>query len=456
MLQGDAHQGPPGTAPAGPAPPSPALAPTAQALRWIGRPYELLRECAQQLGDIFALQLGSHGTYVVFSRPDAIRAVFTADADVLRVGVGNAVLKPFLGPGSLLLLEGDRHLRERRLIMPAFHNKAIAGYGDIIREALVAATSDWRVGREFVAQDVMQSVSTDVILRAVFGLRGAEDGADLKRELVSFLNDRRFSLGLMSQLGESKPHEGLESFRRQFERIGRLTKDLVAQRRSSPRSDQGDMLSVLLEARDEEGRGRSDDELRDELLTLVATGYETTATALSWGVYWIAQKPAVKDRLRSEVASLGSRPDPRAYGQLEYLDATCKEILRIYPIVPSVFREVVRPFQLGGYLFEPGTILSPSVYLTHHREDLFEEPDTFDPERFLRRTYSPYEYLPFGGGARRCIGMSLASFEMKVVLGTLVERFDLDVVPGRPVVPVRRSVTMGPSGGPRMVVQHAH
>jgi len=405
---------------------------------------------------VFAVQLGTHGKYVIVSRPDVIRAIFTADAETLRVGVGNAVLKPFLGPGSLLVLEGDQHLRERRLILPAFHNKVIAGYGALIRDALLGATRDWSAGREFVAQEVLQSVSIDVILRAVFGLRGAADGADLKRELVSFLNDRRFNLGLLAQLGDSKPHEGLETFRQQFESIGRLTKALVTQRRSEPRAAEGDMLSMLLEARDEEGRGRTDEELRDELLTLVATGYETTATALSWGVYWIAQKPAVRERLRAEIAGLGPGADSKAYGQLEYLDATCKEILRIYPIVPSVFRQVVRPFTVAGYDFEPGTVLSPSIYLTHHRSDLYEDPDAFDPGRFLRRTYSPYEYLPFGGGARRCVGMSLAVHEMKIILATLLERFELDVAPGQNVVPVRRSVTMGPSGGPRMIVTHAY
>lgn len=437
-------------------PPGPELSPMAQALRWVGRPYEFMRECALQFGDVFTLQLGTHGKYVIVSRPDVIRAIFTADAETLRVGVGNAVLKPFLGPGSLLVLEGDQHLRERRLILPAFHNKVIAGYGAIIRDALLGATSDWSAGREFVAQEVLQSVSIDVILRAVFGLRGAADGADLKRELVSFLNDRRFNLGLLAQLGDSKPHEGLETFRQQFESIGRLTKALVTQRRSEARAAEGDMLSMLLEGRDEEGRGRTDEELRDELLTLVATGYETTATALSWGVYWIAQKPAVREHLRAEIAGLGPGADSKAYGQLEYLDATCKEILRIYPIVPSVFRQVVRPFSVAGYDFEPGTILSPSIYLTHHRSDLYEQPDTFDPRRFLRRTYSPYEYLPFGGGARRCVGMSLAVHEMKIILATLLERFELDVVQGQNVVPVRRSVTMGPSGGPRMIVTHAY
>ena len=435
-------------------PPGPAAPPMAQALRWIGRPYEFMRECAQQFGDVFTLQLGSHGRYVAFSRPDALRAIFTADAAVLRVGVGNAVLKPFLGPGSLLVLEGDQHLRERRLVMPAFHNKAIAGYGEIIRDALLAATDDWRAGTEFVAQELLQSVSIDVILRAVFGLRGAEDGADLKRELISFLNDRRFNLGLLAQLDQARPPEGLEAFRQQFERIGRLTKALVTRRRSEPRASEGDMLSMFLEARDEDGRGRTDEELRDGLLTLVATGYETTATALSWGVYWIAEKTAVRERLREEIAGVGPHPDAQAYSALEFLDATCKEILRIYPIVPSVFREVVLPFRVAGYLFEPGTVLSPSIYLTHHRADLYEDPDAFEPERFLKRSYSPYEYLPFGGGARRCIGMSLAVHEMKIVLATLLERFELALTEGQQVVPVRRSVTMGPSTGPRMVVQH--
>jgi cytochrome P450 len=214
------------------------------------------------------------------------------------------------------------------------------------------------------------------------------------------------------------------------------------------------MLSMLLDAKDENGQGRSDEALRDELLTLVATGHETTATALAWGLYWTSKHGHVRERIRKEIATLGPNPDPNAYTQLEYLDATCKEILRIYPIVPSVFRQVAeRPFRVMDYVFEPGEILSPSIYLTHHREDLYPDPDAFEPDRFLRRTYSPYEYLPFGGGVRRCIGMSFALYETKVILARLLGAYDLEVASDQDVVPCRRTVTMAPSGGPRVTVK---
>lgn len=229
---------------------------------------------------------------------------------------------------------------------------------------------------------------------------------------------------------------------------------VTTRRRQGSDDELHDLLTMLLHAKDESGQGRSDEELRDELLTLVATGYETTATALAWGLYWIAADAAVRGRIRDEVAELGSDPDPGEYARLEYLDAVTKEILRIYPIVPFVFRQVVQPFSAAGYTFEPDTILAPCVYLTHHREGLYDRPDSFDPGRFLGRAYSPYEYLPFGGGSRRCIGMNLAIYEMKLIIALIFARFDLESTSQVPLVPVRRSVTMGPSGGGRMVVRH--
>jgi len=423
---------------------------------WVMRPYDFMRECAHEFGDLFTLRIRAESTYVIVSRPDAIRAIFTARADTLGVGAGNAVLVPFVGPASLLLLEGERHVRERRLLMPAFHQKVIAGYGDAIRDALTDAIEDWAPGKTFVAQEVLQGVSIDVILRAVFGVRTKSACADLKRELVSFLNDRRFSLGQMDQL--SGGDESLRVFRERLGRIGDLTLAFVADRRyasTAPDDSPGDILSMLLHAKDEFGHGPTDSELRDELLTLVATGYETTATALAWGLYWIAGSREVRTRLRAEVAAVGDA-DARAYSALPYLDAVVKETLRVYPIVPFVFREALQPFNLDGYTFDRGTILAPSVYLTHRREDLYDRPEMFEPERFLARTYSPYEYLPFGGGARRCIGMNLAIYEMKVILATLFQRFDLENDAGTPVLPVRRSVAMAPSGGGRMIVRHAY
>ena len=435
------------------APPGPSAPPSTQALRWIGRPYEFLSECAEAFGDVFALDLGSE-RHVVFSRPEDLRRIFTADADVLHVGPGNAVLEPIVGPASLLLLEEHRHVRERRLLLPAFHQKVILRYGETIRGALLAATARWTKGSEFVAHEVLQDVSIDVILRAVFGLSQGAVCTELKAELVGLLNDKHLGLGLLGGLRDGMPHPVLTTFRRRLERIRQLAQAAIDERGRGLLGTETDILTLLLRGvTDEDGRPHSDSEICDELLTLVVTGHETTATGLAWGLYWIATHREVKKRLRDEVSTVVGASDPRAYTTLPYLDATCKEILRIYPIVPSVFRQVVRPFRVAGYSFEPGTVLAPSIYLAHRREDLYPRPERFDPDRFMLRDYSPYEYLPFGGGARRCIGMQLAVYEMKNIVATLIAKYDLDVVDAESVVPTRRMVTISPSTGPRMCVK---
>ncbi len=434
-------------------PPTPTWPASVQSLHWIGRPYEFLDACAKKFGDTFALNFGPQGKYVIFSHPDATRRIFTADASVLHVGPGNAVLGPLVGPTSLLLLEGQRHLQERRLLLPAFHQKTILRYGSVIREVLTEATASWSANSEFVAQDFLQGVSIDVIMRAVFGISAGTIGAELKSEVVALLRDKQFGLGTLGRLGSGATHPMLANIKQRVDRVRQLTLMAIVDRRRAVHHDADDMLSLLLAATDELGRQRSDEEIRDELLTLVVTGHDTTATALAWGLYWIATHPEVKETLRIETAQLGPTPDSKAYTQLEYLDATCKEILRIYPIVPAVFRQAIEPFSVGGYVFEPGTILSPNIYLTHQREDIYPEGHLFKPDRFLTRTYSPYEYLPFGGGVRRCLGMQLAVYEMKVVIATLLRRYEFALVPGQKVVPIRRNVTIAPSTGPRMLVQ---
>ncbi|HXX67993.1 MAG TPA: cytochrome P450 [Polyangiaceae bacterium] len=436
-------------------PPGPKLPPKAQALKWIGQPYEFLRDCARAFGDAFTLDMGlDDGKYVVLSHPDAVRGIVTADVGALRVC--NSVLSPLLGPRSLLLLDGDEHLRERKLLMPAFQHRSIAAYADIIHRVLSAATAHWSEGSVFVAQEFLQDVSLEVILRVTFGEDAADRCSALKAALMAVLNDPRLGLAVLGRAGESGTLPALGAFWQKFERVRDLALDLVERTRSDSPGPSNTILSLLLQAKDEQGRGRTDEELRDEVLTLLVTGHETTATAMSWGLYWLAQLGEPRERLRSELAQEGRWADPMAIGQLPYLDATCKEILRIYPIVPALFRQVVgRPFKLCGYAFEPGTFLSPSIYLTHHRPELYPDPDCFDPTRFLARTYSAYEYLPFGGGARRCVGMHLAVFEMKIVLAALFSRYDLALVQGQDAAPARRFVTVAPGERLRLTVAGA-
>lgn len=414
-------------------------------LRWLFQPYQFLRDCAARYGDTFTIDLGDYGPFVVFSNPRDIREIFTGDVHVFHAGAGNAVLLPFLGEGSLLLLEEERHFEARRVLARAFHGDRIAQYGSLIEEVARDAVARWKSGEVVRIQDEMQHVSLEIILRGTFGLAGGEL-PELRNLLRDFLNDAKFNLALIGRLSDELGQSAAwRAFRESFARIHSLVDGQIERCRSSgEQSGRTDMLHVLLEARDEDGEGLSPGDLRDELLTLLVTGYETTATALAWALHWIFDVPAVRGRL---LAELGGRPPVEAAAKSSYLDAVCKEVLRIHPVIPIVARRLQTPVVIGGKELPAGITVAPSVYLTHHREDLYAAPDTFRPERFLERIYSPYEYLPFGGGARRCIGMALATWEMKVVLSTLLPSVELELVEGTTVRPQRRSVTVGPSGG---------
>jgi cytochrome P450 len=399
---------------------------------------------------VFTLDFGEQGTYVVFARPDAIRDIFTAPSSTLHVGPGNAVLEPIVGRHSLLLLEHDAHVQERRLLMPAFQQKAVLGFAQVIRDAVQEATCTWAAGHEFVAHSFLQGVSSDIIVKAVFGLRPGPKCAELKTEILSLLNDKHITLGVLGRLRAGDVDPALSSIQERIARLRAVTRELVAERRATANLSDRDILSVLLTPA--EGAIRSDESVVDELLTLVVTGHDTTTTALAWALTWICGHPGVEDEMRKELRDV-DEADVRAISQLPYLDATCKEVLRIHPIVPAVFRQVMKPYSLCGYEFSPGTVLSPNIYLVHHRAELFPESDKFEPRRHLTRTYSPYEYLPFGGGARRCIGMHLALLEMKIILISLFRRFELRLAPGQQPTPVRRLVAVAPSTGPRVVVE---
>lgn len=435
-------------------PPGPGFSATAQAMQWLVRPYDLLRDCAEKLGDTFTLDLGTSGTYVVFSHPQAIRTIFGADPAVLHAGKGNAILKPFLGEASLLLLEEDRHKRERRLLAPAFHPKRIEEYGGLIQSTVLEVTESWSEGQEVVIQEVMQEISLDVILRAVFGASSGGSLGELRQQLLSFLNDSKFNLSLIGQLREDlKSQEAWNSFRQRLASIDGLVRSQIAGRRAEGGEDRSSILSLLLSATDEQGARRSDDELRDEILTLVVAGYETTATALAWALYWIHRTPHVLETASAALTAPGFACGPAELAASPYLEAICKEVLRIRPVIPIVARQVQQPFEIEGLSIRPGITVAPCIYLAHHREAAYPDPDVFRPERFLERVTSPHEYLPFGGGARRCIGLGLALHEMKIVLGTLLRTFELTLVEPNRVQPVRRSVTIAPSGGPLMRVE---
>jgi cytochrome P450 len=411
----------------------------------------MLRSAAREHGDAFTIDLGTHGLYAVFADPKQVKEIFTGDAATFHAGKGNRVLAAFLGRASLLLLEEGRHLDERRLLMPAFHHGSVAAWGQAIVEIAEAAVEAWSDGGEMVAQREMQAISLEVILRVVFGMREDEARSALGRELAGLLDDPKMNLALMGRLDHGlDEHASWRAFRERFAHARGLVRALVEARRRDD-GDGDDVVRMLVAARHEDGSALDDEAIVDELFTLVVTGHETTATALSWALHWIAATPAAQARTVEVARAAGAQVtrDP-------WMDAVAKETLRLHPVIPIVAREVQRDVRVGGWEIPAGVTVAPCIYLVHQRADLYPEPQRFRPERFLERSFGPHEWLPFGGGARRCLGASLAMLEIKLVLAAVLRRFEIrhadEDGPGA-VRPVRRSVTVAPSGGPRFTLE---
>ena len=437
-------------------PDSPQTLPLLQLLHWIAKPLDLLERSAQRYGDCFSLHLSSL-PIVFLSNPQAIQKIFTAPPEQFDSGRANKILQPLLGDQSLILLDGRSHQQQRRLLTPPFHGDRMKSYGKLICDITEQVISHWEIGVPFSVRSSMQEISLRVILQAVFGLHEGQRCEQLKQLLRSVLDLTGSPIGssllffsaIQRDLGAWSPWG---RFLRQKQQIAQLLIAEIQERRDQPDSSRSDILSLLMSARDQNGEPMTDIELHDELMTLLVAGHETTASALSWALYWIHHLPEVHEKLLTELGSIGAHPDLSTVTRLPYLSAVCAETLRIYPIAMLALPRIVKtPVEITGYKFEPETVLAPCIYLTHQREDLYPEPKQFKPERFLKRQYSQYEYLPFGGGNRSCIGMAFALFEMKLVLATVLSRFDCAIANNRSVQPVRRGLTLAPSDGKWLV-----
>lgn len=434
-------------------PPGPRTPSIIQAGHLWRRPLSFLSECARRYGDSFTLRVPTRPPMVIFSHPEAVKEIFAADPDELRAGEGNVVLEPILGRHSLLLLDGPQHLRERRLMLPSFHGERMRLYGETMRAATDRSIDRWPVGTPFPIHHEMQQITLDVILRTVFGL---ENGASPLREpliqLISIVTNpvllmpfMRWSFGPWARVVrlKSQVHDLLSA-------------EIRARRAGS--EERQDVLSILIAARDENGEPMSEEELRDEMITLLLAGHETTATALAWAFHRLLENPEVLARLREELRTvIGDGPVmPEHVGKLEYLDAVIKEVMRLDPVVPEIGRLLTRPARIGGWDLPAGALAAPSIYLTQRRPDLWHDPERFAPERFLGARTMPYEFFPFGGGVRRCIGMAFAIYEMKIVVAEVLRRVSFRAAPGYDVHPVRRSITLAPSRGVPVVVETRH
>ncbi|NEO98183.1 MAG: cytochrome P450 [Symploca sp. SIO2E9] len=433
-------------------------------LKLIFRPLEYLDDYAQRYGDMIKIGGEKAPPFIYVSNPEAIKEIFTADPELFACGRGNGILRFLLGDNSLILLDGEPHQRQRRLLMPPFHGERLRAYSQLICEITQQVTREWTVGKPLLLRPYMQEITLRVILQAVFGLHQGERYEQLRQQLSSLLesfgsplsSSMIFFPSLQKDWGQLSPWG---HFLRKKQQVKQLIYDEIRERRiemleaTSLQSSRNDILTLLMLARDEAGEPMTDDELHDELMTLLLAGHETTASGLVWALYWIHHLSEVEDKLRYELDTLGEGAEAMEIARGPYLSAICQETLRIYPILPSTFIRVLKsPMEIAGYHFDTGTALLPSIYLTHQREDLYPQPKRFKPERFLERQYSPYEYLPFGGSHRRCLGSALAQLEMKLVLATIVSKFQMALTDNGSVKPVRRGLTFAPPGNLKMVV----
>jgi cytochrome P450 len=440
-------------------PDGPQTHPWIQTFQWVTNPVEYMEDCAKSYGDLFTLRIGPVFTPQVFvSNPQAIQQIFTTDPKQLDSGAAAGSASPLLGTNSLLSLEGKPHQRQRKLLTPPLHGERMQAYGELIGEITQQVTSEWPVGESFTVLSSMQEISFQVILKAVFGLKDGLRYEKLKEILIAILNPKRpifrailllFPL-LRQDLGPRSPWG---SFLRLRQEMDDLIYAEIQERRSLADQSRSDILSLMMAARDEAGEPMTDLEIRDELMTLLVAGHDTTASSLAWALYWIHHQPEVREKLVQELDSLGDNKDPNAIFRLPYLNAVCSETMRLYPVAMLGLNRLVKsPLEIAGYKFDPGTILVPCIYLSHHREDLYPNSKQFQPDRFLERQFTPSEYLPFGGGNRRCIGMAFALFEMKLVLATVLSNWQMKLADTKPVLPVRKGVLLAPGGGVPMVV----
>jgi cytochrome P450 family 110 len=437
-------------------PDGPRLPALLQTLAMVAQPLEVLETCARRYGDTFTLRvLGPNSPPVVFvSQPQTIQAMFTYLADAFEFGKVTHVFRPLVGQQSLIMQSGQRHQQQRQLLMPALHKEQLYRQGHLICRLTQAQMAHWRRGQVLCPRSQMSEVSLQVILQVVFGMVPGERYQQLQQLLTALLaaitsplySTQFFFPFLQQDLGSWSPWG---QFLQRQQQIDALIYAEIADRRSQPLGDRTDILSVLMSACDEQGVGMDDQELRDQLMTLLLLGHETTASALTWAFYWLQQHPQSLVRLQAEIAGV---TDPVALSQLPYLTAVCKEALRVYPIaLITQPRKVKQPVQLEGYEFEPGTILIPCIYLAHRRAETYADPEQFQPDRWLNQKFSPYEFFPFGGGSRSCIGMALSLMEMKLILATVVS--GCQFAPHQQVIrPVRRGITFVPPADFRLTI----
>jgi cytochrome P450 family 135 len=411
---------------------------------WSRQAQWMLSQSRRRLGPTFRLRIAYEGTWVVLSDPEMIKQVFTGDPKVFHAGEGNDILRPLLGQNSVLVLDEERHMSQRKLLLPPFHGRRMAGYEETMRTIAAREIESWPTGVPYRLRPRMQAMTLEIIIETVFGVHGGERLADLRAALRSFLDlltDPRALVAVLT-VGPDRIRM-IGPIRRRLDRVAELIgSEIAARRGAEDLEERDDILSLLVAARHEDGSPMSDAEIHDELLTLLVAGHETTATALSWAVERLIRHPAKLERLRAEVEA----------GEDTYLTATIQETLRLRPVIVLVLRRLTEAIELGGYRLPAGVTVAPSIHLVHRDPTIYPEPEAFRPERFLETPPGTYTWIPFGGGVRRCLGAAFAQQEMAIVLRELVARRRISPTDPAPERSFRRAITETPKRNAEVVL----
>jgi cytochrome P450 len=426
-------------------PPEPKYSPLSQTLRWSFRPLPFLQECREKYGDAFSLKfLGFERPMVMISDPAAIKALYTERSHGLPPG-REVVLTPVVGPHSVLVVEGSDHLAHRKVMLPPFHGERMRSYEPAVSEIVDAEIDSWPLGEEFAIHPHMQAMTLEVILRVVFGVAEGPRLEQLRVVLTKVLEETASPftqlIGLAARrFGGRGPWAKFEAQLRAVDEL--LYAEIADHRKREDLEERGDILSLLMQARFEDGSEMSDEDLRDQLMTLLLAGHETTATALAWTFDLLLRHPRELTRLRESLEA----------GEDDYLRATISESLRLRPVVPLAGRRLATDLETDNLSLPAGTDVTPAIWLAHTRADVYPEPFAFRPERFLDEAPDTYAWVPFGGGIRRCLGAAFAEFEMRIVLREVLTRCDLHKANPRPEKIGRRNITLSPKDGTPVVL----
>jgi cytochrome P450 family 135 len=427
-------------------PPGPRLPAAVQTARWLRKPLEMMDDCFERFGDTFTLKFVHEGTFVFVTKHDSVKQVFRGDPSVLHGGEGKIVLMPVLGRTSMMLADGDAHMRQRRLILPAFAGERMRSYEEAIRDITERTVAQWPLNRSFELHPQMQDITLDVIIRAVFGVEQGERLDELRRRIVRLLHllvsSRR--LPLLVAAGPKRV-ERWRKFRAVRDPVhAMLDEEIELRREAEDLEDRDDVLSILLSTRDEEdGSPLSQEELRDALMTMLLVGHETTANSLAWTLERLMRHPEAMERTVADAQG----------GDGAYVEAVLKEVQRLCPVTPIALRRLMEPYELEGYRLPAGAHVAPCIYLVHRRPELYPDPQAFRPERFVDQREGTYTWIPFGGGVRRCPGAGFAIFEMSVILQAILRHVRLRADDPEPEPLGRRLIFFTPGRGATAVAE---